>query len=471
VAPRWAPQPEPRGGARRLGAAALAATALAGCGGERASGPNLLLVTVDTLRADRLACYGGEPGAGAALCALGERGIRYVWAFSAAPSTAPAIASVLTSRYPSSHGVSQLLSTSLAQEARTLAEELDAAGYDAAAFVSNPVLAPERALDQGFEIYDAKMTRRERNRPGLAEREAAATSEAALAWLSVAREPWFLWVHYQDPHGPFDPPGAPPARDAPGAHVLPVLRDHSGRGGIPAYQELPGVRGVETYQARYRAELDYLDAELARLLAAAGSGTRPVGILATADHGEAFGEDGYWFAHGHSLGIDQIRVPLLWRPPGGSAAASVLEPVSTLDVAPTLLAAAGLPAPSSFQGLPLPGADPSGPHAARPLFAEHSLRAAVLAGGLYYARDRSGFTEPVPDRISGGELTPLPPRLARLGSEGRMPDYEPFAGATGEALEHALADFLGASDAALESASGEIPAQARERLEALGYLE
>ena len=447
---------------------AFALGALAGC--SRPPGPNLLLVTVDTLRADRLSCYGGAADAGIAICGIGERGARYVWAFSTAPSTAPSIASLLTSRYPSFHGVTELFATTLPEEQRTVAEAFEAAGFDTAAVVSNPVLAPERELGQGFRVYDAEMTRQERNRPNLVERDATGSTDAALAWLATAREPWFLWVHYQDPHGPYEPPRAQPVHDAPGTHPLPLLPDNSGRGGIPAYQILPGVLGAESYEARYRAELDYLDREISRLLRTVSTAQRPVGVLLTADHGEAFGEDDYWFAHGHSLGLDQIRVPLLWRPPDGSMAATLATPVSTIDVAPTLLAAAGIAAPAEFSGRPLAIAEASGVAPARTLFAQHRLRAALVADRLYFARDLPGFAEPVADPVSGGRLHPLPPRLARLAPDGHVPVYEPGDAAQSQPLERELEGFLGPARAAASDAASALPDETREQLEALGYL-
>jgi arylsulfatase len=464
-------------GVRRTLVAAAIAALVAHCADAKAR-PNILLVTVDTLRADALACYGGDPEVGRAACAVADGGTRYTWAFSTAPSTAPSVASILTSRYPSQHGVDELAVTLLEDGASTVAEAFEAAGYATAAFVSNPVLARARRLDQGFAIYDDRMTDREANRK-VGEREAAATTDAALAWARVARAPIFLWVHYQDPHGPYAPPGAPPQADAPGAEALPVLRDHSGRGGIPAYQALPGLRSAPAYSARYRAEITYLDQHLARLVAGLEALGPPLGIALTADHGEAFGEDGYWLAHGHSVGLDQIRVPLLVRPPASAAAGTaggssgtVELPVSTLDVAPTLLRLAGIEPPPAFEGRALPVGTASAAETAeiagRPLFAEHRLRIAVVAGSAYYARDRQPIATPVPDRVSGGELGPLPVRAARLGSDPRLPAYEAAGG--GNPLEEIASRFT--SRGAMAGAPRiELSPAERERLRALGYLE
>ncbi len=440
-----------------------------GCRPEAPAGaPNLLLVTVDTLRADTLACYGGEATVGAALCALADRGVRYVWAFSTAPSTAPSIASVLTSRYPQDHGVTQFATTTLADEVETVAERLAASGWHTGAFVSNPVLHPARRLGQGFDTYDATLTEREANRP-LREREARATTDAALAWARDARQPWFLWVHYQDPHGPYDPPNAAPPREAEGGVALRPLREHSGYGGIPAYQTLPGLRRSTSYEGRYRDEVRYLDAHLGRLLADLDALGSPPAVLLTADHGEAFGEDGYFFAHGHSVALEQLRVPLLWRPPGGHEPSVVSAPVSNVDVAPTLLAAAGLPAPAGWVGRPLPLAEPAEAGATRALFAEHRARAAVLKDGRYYARDRTDLGGGVPDRVTGGLLRPLPSRSARLGRDGQLPAYQADAPVT--ELERSLAEHLrGAPALTLEGEEG-LSEERREELRALGYLE
>ena len=427
--------------------------------------PNLLLVTVDTLRADALACYGGAPDLGEALCSVAEQGQRHVWAFSTAPTTSPSIASLHTSRFAAHHGVTQNLATALGDEHPTLAGSLRDAGYATAAVVSNPILDARRRLDRGFDHYDARMTRRERNRPGFAERDARATSDAALAWLAEAGEgPWFLWVHYQDPHGPYEPPEAPPARDPAGAARLPVLEEHYGRDGIPKYQALPGVRSAVAYRERYLDEIRHLDRELARLLERADAGTRPTALLVTADHGESLGEDGYYFAHGHSVGLEQVRIPLLFRPasPAGGPA-SPRRSVSLVDVAPTLLHEAGVPVPEAFVGVPLQEPPP----AARPLFAEAGRQIAIVSGELYSARDRApGARTTEEGRPFGAEHPALPARHAALGEGDALPDYR--AGAA-ESLEPALRAYIATRPATARPDDRDVPDALKRQLEALGY--
>ena len=452
--------------------------------------PNLLLVTVDTLRADALSCYGGEPNTGTSMCDIGRFGTRYGWALSAAPSTAPAIVSLLTSLYPSQHGVTQFASTRLRDDVLTVAEVLSAAGYTTGAFVSNPVLHPARAIGQGFGVYDAP-----RARGGAArrtgERDARETTDAALAWLREVPEPWFVWIHYQDPHGPYAPPGASPARDNDAGRRLPVLEDHSGLSGIPAYQALPGVAGVATYRERYRAEIRYLDLHIGRLLADLDALPHPPAVLLTADHGEAFGEDDYWFAHGHSVALEQLRVPLFWRPAATSAtdAPPTVDhtPVSTIDVAATLVSEAGLDVPDEFRGQALGRPEAQRDETPRTLYAEHRLRAAVIAGQHYYARDRRDLSQPAPDEITGGLLHALPPRSANLKGDRLPPYLEPENGGargnevapelrTAGALEAILARYLEqlavkGSGSGSESPDNELPEATRAELRELGYLQ
>lgn len=451
----------------------LAVALLAGCGEPAPTRPpNLLLLTIDTLRADRLACYGGAAEVGTGICSLADEGARFDWAISTAPYTAPSVASLLTARYPSYHSVRQSGVSYLRNDAVTLAEVLKDAGYMTAAFVSNPVLDTSRNLGQGFDVYDVRMTRTERNRPGYAEREAAATTDAALAWAQVAaEEPWFLWVHFQDPHGPYEPPDADPARDDPDGQVLAALGQHSGYQGIPAYQVLPGLVTAGAYERRYAEEIRYLDPHVTRLVAGLDAlGTRPA-VIVTSDHGESFGEDGYWFAHGHSVSLDQIRVPLLWRPVEPGEPAVVDEPVSLIDVAPTLLAAAGVEPPDDFQGHPLPleGLSDRGELARSAIFSEHSQYKAVVSDGVYYARGRRGSEEWAEDP---SRKPLLPPRTARLdGGTGPLPAYDPVGTEGATRHESMLLEFLAATSDEAGPEHGEIPQELIERMQALGYVE
>ncbi|MEE2678083.1 MAG: sulfatase [Myxococcota bacterium] len=451
---------------RILGLALVAL--LAGCGDSR---PNLLLVTIDTLRADHLQCYGGPPGVGTQLCRLADAGTRFEWALSTAPSTSPSVASLLTSLHVPQHRVTQNIETVLADEALTVAEALRDSGYATAAFVSNPMLHRVRGMHQGFDVYDHRMQRRELNRPGYAERNAQETTDAALAWAGGhPPEPWFLWVHYQDPHGPYLPPGIRAMRDPAGSGRLPVLDDESGRGGIPRYQALPGLYSPEAYTQLYHVEIAQLDLQLRRLVEGLDALGTPPAILVTADHGEAFGEDGYWFAHGHSAGLDQVRVPLLYRPaPGSRGRGAVTDPVSLVDVAPTLLGLAETEVPESFVGraLPLHAGDTG--DTGRPLYVEASRQAAVVVGRNYYARDRDPGAAGAPGGRAWGRDNPaLPPRTATLAPGGASAGYA-AVDAPPAPLEDALAAYLEAHPVRGPAAQAEVPGELREQLRALGY--
>jgi arylsulfatase len=435
-----------------LAGALLAGGATGGCADPGPTRPNLLLVTIDSLRADVLRCYGGDASVGLQLCTVGDRGVRFIWAFSPASESAPAIASLLSSTYPQHHRVDGSAASFLPEAIPTLPEELRRAGYATAAFIASPELNRARNFHQGFDLYDDRLGEHDPSR--LAERRAAPLTDAAIAWIRKGPEPWFVWIHYRDPHGPYDPPagvrtiaGDGPSRSARGASGRPgerlrVLATAGGRGGIPGYQAIPGLFTREAYENRYRAEVRYVDGQLTRLLAIVDSHSAATGVMITADHGEAFGEDSYFFTHGHSVGLEQIRVPLLWRPPDGARSLANPAPVSTLDIAPTLLQASGSPAPASFEGSPLPmqGDPPRAPGSVRAIFAEGPRQLAVVAGGVYYARNR------VVDRLSpAARVAYFEERAATSGRE-YLPRYEAGASPTVAGfMEPLLAEFLSAS--------------------------
>ena len=318
--------------------------------------PNVLLITVDTLRADHLHCYGQPLPTSRNIDAFAARSVVFERAIAASGYTGPAHSSIMTSRYPrrQSMGFSNGMLTLTGVE--TLAEVFRQAGYDTAAFVSNPVLAAGSGLNLGFEVYDDELPDVERNRPNVFERRAPETLERALAWLARPRaKPFFLWVHFQDPHGPYTPP--PPYRDQFAAAVdagepeLRALEDDSGQGGIPAYQVVEGSRRVSDYRSRYAGEIAYMDESVGKLLAAVER-YQPSIVAVTADHGESFGENGFYFAHGHSAAPDLSHVPLIINAPGLRAERRV-DPVGHVDVMPTLLELAGLPRPAGIEGIAL----------------------------------------------------------------------------------------------------------------------
>ncbi|MEW6071236.1 MAG: sulfatase [Planctomycetota bacterium] len=368
--------PPRRRSARPLAALPLfLAALLGGCGdGELQPARRVILITCDTLRADRMGVYGCPQPTTPALDAFAREAIVFDRAYSTAPLTLPSVCSMLTGRLPAAIGVEHNRQF-LPSEVQTIAERLSGAGIATAAVVSNwvlvnpPGMPPEFGVRQGFAHYDATMTSREAVR-GMPERVAPATTAAAIRWLERAldagEDRFFLWVHYQDPHGPYVAPESfvrevdrPLGDEAP----VPFAPGEEGKGGIPVYQRLGDERHPEYYRIRYDAEIRYLDAAVGRLL----DFLRARGLLAdalvvfSADHGESLGEHDYWFCHGESLSGELLRVPLLVRYPAGmphprareaEGHRRVDEVVNQLDLFPTVLAAFGL-APGSGPGTSL----------------------------------------------------------------------------------------------------------------------
>jgi choline-sulfatase len=327
----------------------------AGCGQRAASerAANVLLITVDTLRADHLSGYGFSLQTSPNLDALAGEGVLFERTIAATSATAPSHASIMTSLYTRQHTIGTGNGETRLEGSTTLAELFRNAGYATAAFVSNFVLERRVGLDRGFEVYDDELPSSELNRPLMVERIAEETTARALAWLQRAERPFFLWVHLQDPHGPYRPPGPHSGHFAPGVDpgepLLPVLKGNSGRAGVPAYQALPGLRRASEYRARYADEIFYADRWIGELLGTVGDQTI---VLFTSDHGESLGEGGSYFVHGTSTLPVQAHVPLILRAPGLEAGRRS-ELVSHVDIMPTLLELTGIDVPDHARGLAL----------------------------------------------------------------------------------------------------------------------
>jgi choline-sulfatase len=282
---------------------------------EPASRPNVLLVTLDTLRPDALGWVAGS-NATPALDRLAAEGFRFPSAISPVPLTFPAHASILTGVLPRRLGIrdnGQTLGTS----PPTLAEISKARGYTTAAFVSGFPLSRAFGLDRGFDVYDDRFSAGEGE---TLERRASETTAAAVSWLASARQPWFLWVHYFDPHYPYEPP-----------------------------RELtrPGPRGA------YDGEVVFADRSIGDLLARVEAATGRENLTVfMGDHGESLGEHGEG-THGFFVYDSTVLVPLVFRLPGAIRPGESRAPVRLLDVAPTILELTGIPALESADGTSL----------------------------------------------------------------------------------------------------------------------
>jgi len=417
------------GSAKPLTALLLTAL-LPGCGRTQ-EGPNLLLVSIDTCRADHLSAYGYARETSPQLDELAAAGVLFEAAYCQVPDTTPSHASLLTSTFPDRHGSANGLP--LGTELPTLAEVLRERGFATAAFVSGATMtAAHSGLERGFEVYDDRMTAVGSNgaeHPN--ERPARQTTARALRWLDRrdAARPFFLFVHYFDPHALYAPPAPYDTLFAPSAGPRTLLSPED----VPSYARLEGLQDLESYVARYDGEIRYVDDQLRRLL----EHLREQGVLedtviaVTADHGEDLGEHELWFSHGWRLYDPSLHVPLVIAAPGRlPAGLRVPDPVQSVDLLPTLLELLGVAVPASAQGASLldlvraPGSDPGRALLARTTKTRTYLRLsrredlrdfrALRAGGWKYVESEDGQERALFDlRSDAGETRDV------LGEHGR----------------------------------------------------
>jgi arylsulfatase len=458
-------------GARRT--ASIAALApLLGCFGCTAAPPPLalvLLITADTLRADHLGAYGSDRDLTPNLDKLARESLVFSNAYATAPFTLPSIASLMTGRYPEDLGIWSNESR-IPLETSTLATALREGGWRTRAVVGNWILRGESGLSTGFEVYDDAFPQRESTR-GLPERIAEDLTDGllrVLAECTAGESPrCFLWGHFQDPHGPYTPPGdlrdryLPLERRRPGGTAqLPVRSDNRGYGGIPDYQFL-GEQEVAFYKAGYDAEIRYMDREVGRLIDAVehrGLLERSL-IVFAADHGEALGEEDYWFAHGDRLMEPLVRVPLLIRMRGTSAGQRD-DVVSLVDVHPTLLGrvtGASVPATSRGRDLLAPNAAHSNSEPYLTTLGQAlQLRSGLVRGEFKYSveeRDGVWYGKLVRREREEVDLTPAAPQIA-LKMRRQLFDFR--------------RELIRGAPAIQQPALSEAD---RDKLRALGYLE
>jgi choline-sulfatase len=290
--------------------------------------PSVILITLDTTRADRMGFLGCKRGLTPNLDALARQSLVFSRAYAQVPLTTPSHATILTGTYPQFNQVIDL-GSALGKDVPYLPDILHQHGYHTAAFVGSQVLDPKGVaapgFDRGFDNYDASFHSRGpgEDRYVSVERRATVVVEHALAWLRQHEgSPFFLWVHFYDPHDPYDPPAPFKTK----------------------YAAVP-----------YDGEVAYTDFAVGKLLAAvrsAGLYDRAL-IAVAADHGEALGEHGEQ-SHGMFLYDETLHVPLLIKLPGTpSAGQRIISRVGLVDLAPTLLRELGIEIPTRMQGVPL----------------------------------------------------------------------------------------------------------------------
>jgi arylsulfatase A-like enzyme len=300
--------------------------------------PNIILIVVDALRADHVGCYGYARHISPTIDALAQRGTRFDHAFSQAPWTIPSVASILTGRYPSE--IRDATRLRLAEQVETLPQALSRRGYTCAAITANPVATSGAGFDRGFRRFDA--------RPNLSFvwRSAETMTAHALDWLRLrAHRPFFLYLHYMDPHDPYSAPDAGAA--APGAAAgAPVSRAVAeGRPRVIEEELGAGRRGPLTLDERrylallYDGEVAYVDRYIGVLLSELDREglRRNTAIILTADHGEGFFEHGR-LRHGYALYRELLQVPLIVVAPGDARSGRVIQQlVGLTDIAATAL--------------------------------------------------------------------------------------------------------------------------------------
>jgi arylsulfatase A-like enzyme len=329
------------------------------CACKQAEKPDIILITLDTTRADRLGIYGNSPSPSPNLDRLAQRSVVYERAYATSSWTLPSHASIFTGLLPSRHGAGRpdpnLLPevawrfAPLAEEFVTLAELLHASGYRTAAVIGGAAMSADLGVAQGFEHYDATFEAFADKWNG---KRAAYVADRAIELIrSFADQPYFLFLNFFDPHRPYDPPdGRQRGLPEVSAEAERAILEKLGSPPVPLGQLEPALlAAVQAMLVRYDAEIAYMDAQLERVLAAVGELPRdaqPI-IAITSDHGESFGEH-YFFVHGVHLYEDNVRVPLLIHDPReGDAGARVERAVQNHQLFATLLDAAGVEPPTT----------------------------------------------------------------------------------------------------------------------------
>jgi choline-sulfatase len=385
-----------------------------------AARPSVLLVTIDTLRADRVGAYGGNTRLTPRLDGLAREGIVFEEAVASVPLTLPSHATILSGLEPPHHGVRDNGTYVFPQTRETLATRLQAAGYATGAFVAAYVLDRRFGLARGFARYDDAIERRQEGASVLeSERRGETVVAAAEEWLGAQGGPFFAWVHLYDPHAPYDPP--PPFREG-----------HAG--------------------ALYDGEVAYADACVGRLLEAARrrAGASLV-VVVLADHGESLGEHGER-THGFFVYQSTLRIPLIVAGPGVPAGRRAPGPARTADVAPTILRLLGMDPPPRIDG-----SDLLAPGRPRESYAE-----------TYYPRSL-GWSPLHSYRVGPLKLIDAPrPELYDLSADpGERRDRASSDPAQVARLREALARARQGETSGERSASDP---EVAERLRALGYV-
>lgn len=389
--------------------------------------PNVLLITVDTLRADRLGCYGDKGIRTPAIDALAARGVLFARAFAHTPSTLPSHTNILLGMTPNAHGVHDNSNFIVRDDFPTLAEWLKAQGYATGAFVGAFPLDSRFGLVQGFDVYDDNYGSQGPTDMTFVERKADVVVGKALEWLEGRTGPWFLWIHLFDPHQPYEPPE-------------------------PFKSQYPG--------RPYDGEIAFVDSAMGRVFSFLKDGglEGQTAVIFTADHGESLGEHGE-STHGYFAYNATLHVPLILALPGAKPAL-VEANVCHVDVFPTVCGLVGEKEPAGLQGrslLPLVRGRsiPEKPIYFEALTAFYNRGWAPLRG---FIRGREKFMDsPIP------EVYDLEKDFAELDNVAGKTDLAPF--------RKTFAELVRAESSPLAEKAGQaMDRTTAEKLRSLGYL-
>ncbi len=307
---------------------------------ETFKGPNVILIGIDTLRADHLMCYGYKRDTSPGMDKLAKESIQFSQCLSHIPATTPSFASLLTSKRPLSHGVldNNYEGYKLDNKHITLAEILKNAGYKTAAFVSGSTLKKNANLTQGFDKYDDKFAGLEQN--------AESVSVKVIKWLEKNKKrKFFLFIHYFDPHGKYNAP--PPYNNS----FVFSSETHDAEK-IPSYQKHDDISDPSFYIAQYDGEIRYTDYHIDKLIDKIyelNLNDATLMIL-TSDHGETMSEHEWWFDHGSFVYEEQIHVPLLFWYPRMFSHDKIDALIRHIDVLPSVLDILGINLINDFEG-------------------------------------------------------------------------------------------------------------------------
>jgi arylsulfatase A-like enzyme/Tfp pilus assembly protein PilF len=419
---------------RKLLVSGALAAAVSGvsCSNPEEGPPNVVLVTIDTLRSDRLGAYGNASGLTPNLDRLAESGVLFENASTVTPLTLPAHASILTGTYPLRHGIRDNGGYYLAPENVTLAEVLSREGYATGAFVAAFVLDSRWGLDQGFDRYgdDFDFSSFDDVSLSSVQRPGDLVLDEALGFMKDAgSRPFFTWIHWYDPHTPYDPP-----------------ERHRGR---------------DPYDGEV-ALVDELLGRLVRSLAESDLAHDTI-LVVTADHGEGLDDHGET-EHGFFIYDSTMKVPLIWKAPGSPEGLRLRAQVRSIDLMPTILDELGVEPPADVQGVSL-----------RPLIhSERETLDLVAYGESHYPRAHYGWSELRSLRTEDYHFIDAPrPELYDLRTDpGETENLAPGRPEAARELKRQIEGLIESvySGSVPPPEPAELDDETRAKLEALGYV-